>query len=94
MGQKGEGGGVVGLSTHSVIDVGLGPHGVVFLVYHLGAAQHVEVLHHVLLHVRQGGDLGEVPWSRGGGRDGQTDRETGHMERQIDRGQVYGWKDG
>lgn len=53
-------------STHSAIDVGLGPHRVMLLVDHLGSAQHVEILHHVLLHICQRGNLSEVAcWAEG-----------------------------
>lgn len=53
------------IPTHSAVDVGLGPDRVVLLVDHLGSAQHVQIFHHVLLYVRQGGNLSEVAWEAG-----------------------------
>lgn len=37
--------------THGAVDVGLGPHRVMFLVNHLRTTQHVEIFHYILLHV-------------------------------------------
>ena len=47
--------------AHRVVHVGLGPYGVMLVVDHLRPAQHMQVAHHILLHIRQGGDLREVP---------------------------------
>lgn len=58
-------------STHGVIDVGLSPHRVMLLVDHLRTTQHMEILHHILLHICQCGNLSEVAcWAerRGGKR--------------------------
>lgn len=56
-------------STHSVVDISLSPHRVVFPIDHLGTTQHVEILHHILLHICQCGDLCEVAcWAERGGR--------------------------
>lgn len=53
------------IPTYSAVDVGLCPHRVVLLVDHFGSAQHVQIFHHVLLYVRQGGNLSEVAWEAG-----------------------------
>lgn len=47
-------------STHSAIDVGFSPYCVVLPVNHFRSTQHMEIFHHVLLHICQCGNLSEV----------------------------------
>lgn len=46
-----------GLRPHHCVHVGLGPDDVVVVVDDHRPAEHVQVLHDVLLHVGQGGDV-------------------------------------
>lgn len=49
--------------THCVVDVSLRPHHVMFLIDDFGSTEHVQILHYILLHVCQGGDLREITCS-------------------------------
>lgn len=51
------------LGPHLAIYVGFGPGDVVVVVDDHGPAEHVQVFHHVLLGIRQCGDLRVVAWS-------------------------------
>lgn len=49
------------MQTYSAVNVCFSPHDIVLLVNDLGAAEDVEIFHHILLHVSQGRDLSEKP---------------------------------
>lgn len=51
------------LGPHLAIYVGFGPGDVMVVVDDHGPAEHMQVFHHVLLGIRQCGDLRVVPWS-------------------------------
>lgn len=55
-----------GVRAHLAVHVSFGPDDVVVMVDDHGAAEHMQVLHHVLLGVCQGRDLRVVAWRRGG----------------------------
>lgn len=53
-----------GRGSHHGVHVGFGPDDVVVVVDDHGPTQHVQVLHHVLLHVGQRRHVRVVAWSR------------------------------
>lgn len=55
----------VGSGPHLAVHVGFGPDDVVVMIDDHGAAEHVQVLHHILLSISQCGDLCVVAWRRG-----------------------------
>lgn len=55
-----------GVRAHLAVHVSFGPDDVVVVVDDHGAAEHMQVLHHVLLGVCQGRYLRVVAWRRGG----------------------------
>lgn len=52
--------------AHLAVHVSFSPDDVVVVVDDHGAAEHMQVFHHVLLGVCQGRDLRVVAWRRGG----------------------------
>lgn len=49
------------MQTYSAVNVCFSPHDIVLLVNDLRAAEDMEILHNVLLHISQGRDLSEKP---------------------------------
>lgn len=68
------------LRAHLAVHVGLRPDDVMVMVNDHGAAEHMQVFHHILLGVGQRGDLCVVAWLGWGFQGCGTRRRECHSE--------------